>query len=193
MRLVPGRLAPWLPGRLSLRLGTMMVVVALLAIGLTFETNRLRREAREAKLRQQRLLMVIAETRSERVAVHRRQYEGAIQKIKFYQSWLDYIEGRGGSDQFSIGSGRYLPHDQQVSYLRSEIAKEEARAKWAEIMARNLEWAADHPSEPFPPAPPNPDMVGLPAVPTAVDQPEPPRGPAFSGRPAVPLVVKKAK
>ena len=50
-------------------------------------------------------------------------------------------------------------------------------------MVNQLEWAADHPSDPLPPAPPNPDKLGLPVIPTAVDLYNPP---GFCASPAGP-------
>lgn len=159
-----------------------MVVVAPVAVVLAAETNRRRREAREARLR---MLGKIAGVRRYRASIHTREYETAFGRMNQYRSSTDAIEHPDRLSRMTPFVRSRPRKYQQVPDLLLVIEKERARAEWSRGMAEELAKAAGRPGERMPDEPPRPDLPGASPPPRSVT--------AAPGRHAIPRVVKKSE
>ncbi len=154
-----------------LRLSTFLVVVACVAVGLSWETNRRCREAQELAARRLGYLRLVAERRKQLGEKHRRR---ALAVSELAENSRRAIE---------LDPVQVLRRE---PYLPKVLALRYRQIEWEWLMAENAKWAAAHPDQPWPDAPPYPAMVSKPGPSTKqTTQPKEP------GPYQVPRIVKK--
>jgi hypothetical protein len=174
--------------RPRVRLGMMLILVALLAVILAFLTNEWRREEREAEARH---LESVAEGRKRRANEFRRRQRDHLDRVEQLRQRLVRTPSHGVNYRPSRWD---FPSKESI---QPELDWTLAMAVWAGGIAELLDWAADHPAEPLRPEPPMPlpRNADLPRLgPTPATPPvKPPVDPGNIGRYAVPRVVKNPK
>jgi hypothetical protein len=166
--------AKWLSPRL--RLGTSLIVIALIAAGLSWETDRRRREVQESAARRLRDLQIVAEGRKQRGEEHRLR---AIALEARAEDIRQFVE----REQFRDVSSR----DRRYKLYSAEgLALTRRQVDWERLMADNARWAAEHPDRPWPDAPPYPEMVAK-----LAPSRKPAAPPTKDGPYTVPRIVKK--